>query len=178
MSVAISAINLNEQEKWVSFQMNVLLGELIGDADKAVVFRFDWDGQASVANPVQALSEKGLQGTWGNPIWHDASGEYILTVPAFSPYSSSKGQGLVVFWEPRVGFTYTISPSKQELGRRFYLPAQKDFEESGFDIGDGDGKVPYMFYLGYSPQTSWQKVYWDYYVSENFVRVGIRRHVR
>ena len=169
--IRVTAVNNTEEAKWVNFALHADYAEPFGEADKMILF---WDNFAvpDEFDQVIPLPEEGITAAWGTPVFNQFDSPNMLYLPIFCPFNTATEHGVLIFNEPRVAFGVESKPTGSVISRRFYLPEVVGFEEDGIDVGDGAGKVPYDFYLGYADAPSWDKIYATYIDAMPWLKQG------
>lgn len=92
-------------------------------------------------------------------------------LPIICPLLEHEGEnagGPVLFFENCMSLGLLVDGAGLGVTRTFFLNARshKKFVDDGLELGDGAGKRPYAFYLGYAEKPSWESLLYDYYFKE------------
>lgn len=162
-SVDLSAENLEAEGRRITVAYALPFTKDYGTADKVLGFLHKKDLDTGL---IFDLPGETVVTQWGVGMlsWRPEGKGQRLNLPILCPFRSSAPGGPVVFSENRVSLGWEAGPERIAVFKRFYLRPGAGDRDDGIDLRDGDGKLPYRFYLGYAEQPTWDKLYVDYYL--------------
>ena len=100
--------------------------------------------------------------------WTERQGVFLPIVCPILKSNDRDAGGPVVFFENCISLGLLVDGAGIGVTKTFFLNARSEqkFVDNGLDLGDGFGKRPYAFYLGYAEKPSWESILYDYYFNE------------
>ena len=165
LAVDLAAENLGSGKKQIDLAYVCRLAPAYGSADKLLGFvEPENEEEKSLLYDIEAEPITTQWGT-GELSWSpDGGRKRKFFIPAVSIFAAGHDGGPVLFAENRVSLGFQAGPDGLGVCKRFYLRGNMGDTDDGIDLRDGDGKLPYRFYLGYVEQPSWNKLYLDFYL--------------